>query len=135
MCVCVYVFMCVCVYMCVCVGETPPVSHEIRPCNPAKKWGPRNGNFFDDSEVVDIIKFLEDSECLSGSIKYAVDLGANDGHGPSEKLFFPPFSYSGLIVEGEMQWLNSMHQVIPSPRVKKRISWVSPRTVSKIFSQ
>ncbi len=116
-------------------GETAPVSQEIRPCNPGTKWGPRKGNIFDDSEIVEIIKFLEDSECLKDSDKYVVDLGANDGHGPSEKLFFPPFSYPGLIVEGEMKWFSSMHKVIPSPNVKKRISWISPSTISHILSK
>ena len=28
-----------------------------------------------------------------------------------------------------------MHKVIPSPSVKKRISWVSPSTVSNMFSK
>ena len=65
------------------------------------------------AKLLTLSSFFEDPECLRDSTKYAVDLGANDGHGPSEKLFFPPFSYSGLIVEGEMKWLNSMHKVIP----------------------
>ncbi len=115
--------------------ETAPVFKEIRSCYPAKKWAPRNGRSFVDSEIVDIVKFLEDSECLKDATKFAVDLGANDGHGPSEKLFFPPFSYSGLMVEGDMKWLDSMQKVIPSPDVKKRISWISPSTISHTFSK
>lgn len=96
-------------------------------------WSPRNRATFIDAEIPDIIRFLGDLECLSGSTRYAVDIGANDGHGPSEKLFQPPFSYPGLMMEGDSKWLSSMQKVVPFASVVKLIAWITPLSISQVF--
>ena len=97
-------------------------------------WKPMNGFTFTDGEVADIIAAMAKNENLRNGTKYAVDLGANDGSGPSEQLF-TELHYPGLLVEGNDKHLSSLKERFPSTEVQKVISFITPRTVAGLLKE
>jgi len=99
-----------------------------------QSWSPRNGVTFVDGEIPDIIVLLQTAGCLRNVAEYMVDIGIEDGHGPSEPLFFPQFSFAGLVVEGDSTWQGSINTFLPADNItKKFVEWVSPRCISLIL--
>lgn len=70
---------------------------------------------------------------LAGATVYAIDLGANDGTGPSEKLFTEQ-SYPGLVVEGNEKHLPALQGRFPSDDVQKVIAFITPRGVPSLLN-
>jgi len=97
-------------------------------------WIPKNKLTFADNEVADIIKAMDKNGNFRNSAKYAVDLGAHDGSGPSEQLF-KELRYPGLLVEGDNKHLPRLRERFPSSEVKKFISFITPRTVAGLLKQ
>jgi len=97
-------------------------------------WKPMNGFTFTDGEVADIIRAMAENENLQNATKYAVDLGANDGSGPSEQLF-RELHYPGLLVEGDDKHLGSLKERFPSTKVQKVISFITPKTVARLLKE
>lgn len=95
-------------------------------------WTPRNRRTFTDGEVADIIIAMAKNGNFGNSAKYAVDLGANDGSGPSEKLF-KDLLYPGLLIEGDKQHLPSLRERFPSSKVKTVISFITPSTITGLL--
>lgn len=97
-------------------------------------WKPMNGLTFTDGEVADIIVAMAKNENFRNGTKYAVDLGANDGSGPSEELF-TELHYPGLLVEGDDKHLSSLKKRFLSIEVQKVISFITPRTVAGLLKE
>mmetsp|Transcript_21519 Transcript_21519/g.64022 ORF Transcript_21519/g.64022 Transcript_21519/m.64022 type:complete len:387 (+) Transcript_21519:257-1417(+) len=87
----------------------------------------------DENEMPRLMSRLKSAGKLTDVAEFAVDLGARQGHGPTEMLFKPPYNYAGLMVEGNPKWREELNKVVPSPKVKKVIGYITPSGVVKIF--
>lgn len=80
-----------------------------------------------------LLTWLEVSGNLNGSSKYIIDLGANDGTGSTQYLFQQQ-GFSGLLVEGNPDYLPALNAMYPGGRVKKRSSYITPSTALELLA-
>ncbi len=67
-------------------------------------------------------------------VKYAIDIGAQDGPGPVYDLFKTQ-GYDGLCIEGNQMSFNALCQNLPQPNVHKHRIFVTPDNIISIFKQ
>lgn len=77
---------------------------------------------------------MEEFGTTAASSKFVLDLGANDGEGPTLRMFQED-GYDGLLVEGDPSHLNTLNEKVPHKSVQKLISYVTPGTIVSILTQ
>lgn len=85
--------------------------------------------FFKDEDIY--LWWLQATNQLLSATKYVVDFGANDGHGPTEKLF--ENGYPGLLVEGDSSWKSALEKLYPSQSVVKATSYIYPHSAMQLL--
>jgi hypothetical protein len=75
-----------------------------------------------------------DMTTISESIKYVVDIGAQDGPGPVFSLM-TKHGYRGLCIEGNPITYTHLCDKMPEPHVAKHCEFVTPHNICSIFQK
>jgi hypothetical protein len=80
------------------------------------------------------IRFEQYVNMNSIPVKYAIDIGAQDGPGPVYDLF-KTHGYDGLCIEGNPQSFKTLCENLPQSNVHKQCVFVTPNNILDIFEQ